>query len=145
NEFDAYLRLEDAAGKELAEDDDSGGNLNARIIFSCTKDGNYKVICTCFSEATGNFTLSVKKSLQNQTVATLHSLLLGKVAPDFEGDFAVNGKAVKLSDLKGKVVLVDFWEVRSAAALANFAKLRQWHKALKADGLEVVGITYYHS
>src|SRR5262249_25886133 len=40
NEFDAYLRLEDSSGKELAEDDDSGGNLNARIIFNCTKDGN---------------------------------------------------------------------------------------------------------
>ena len=37
--------------------------------------------------------------------------LIGKPAPDFEGDFAVNGKPGKLSDLKGKVVLVDFWAV----------------------------------
>src|SRR5437016_181906 len=35
--IDAYLRLEDNAGKELAEDDDSGGNLNAQIIFNCSK------------------------------------------------------------------------------------------------------------
>src|SRR5262249_17921184 len=30
-DFDPYLRLEDAWGKELATDDDSGGGLNARI------------------------------------------------------------------------------------------------------------------
>jgi hypothetical protein len=35
--------------------------------------------------------------------------LVGKPAPDLQGDFAVNGKPVHLSDLKGKVVLLDFW------------------------------------
>src|SRR6266542_4412649 len=30
-QFDSFLRLEDAKGTELAQDDDSGGNLNARI------------------------------------------------------------------------------------------------------------------
>src|SRR5438105_2950700 len=37
-QFDSYLRLEDAKGRELAEDDDSGGNLNAQIVFTCPKD-----------------------------------------------------------------------------------------------------------
>ncbi len=31
--WDNYLRLENAQGQQLAEDDDSGGNLNARIVF----------------------------------------------------------------------------------------------------------------
>ena len=31
--FNSFLRLEDAAGKELASDDNGGGGLNARIIF----------------------------------------------------------------------------------------------------------------
>ena len=39
--------------------------------------------------------------------------MVGKDAPDFKGDFAVNGNPLKLSDLKGKVVLLAFWEVRS--------------------------------
>src|SRR5689334_16918165 len=33
-QFDPYLRIEDSAGKQLAQDDDSGGNLNARIRFT---------------------------------------------------------------------------------------------------------------
>src|SRR6516164_8716768 len=31
-DFDAYLRLLDDKGKQLAEDDDDGGDLNSRII-----------------------------------------------------------------------------------------------------------------
>ena len=34
SQFDSYLRLEDAKGKAIAEDDDSGGSLNARALFS---------------------------------------------------------------------------------------------------------------
>jgi hypothetical protein len=37
--------------------------------------------------------------------------LIGKPAPEITGDFALNGKAVKLSDLKGKVVILDLWAV----------------------------------
>ena len=33
-QFDTFLRLEDAKGKQVAEDDDSGGDLNARIAAS---------------------------------------------------------------------------------------------------------------
>jgi glutathione peroxidase-family protein len=144
NEFDSYLRLEDSAGKQLDEDDDSGGNLNARIIFNCPKDGDYKVICTCYSEATGNFTLTVKTAAGKQPKGTPHALLIGAVAPDFKAAFALNGKAVKLSDLKGKVVLVHFWAVQSGSSIATFERLRDLHKRFKDDGLEVVGVTYFN-
>src|ERR1700677_4846728 len=47
-ELDSYLRLLDMKGMQLDEDDDSGGNLNSRIIFNCSKDGEYKIVCTTF-------------------------------------------------------------------------------------------------
>ena len=46
--IDAYLRLEDAKENQFAEDDDSGGNLNARIIFRAPKTDTYRIICTCW-------------------------------------------------------------------------------------------------
>jgi hypothetical protein len=142
--FDAYLRLEDKAGKELAEDDDSGGNLNAQIIFNCSKDGNYRVICTCFANANGKYNLIIKARGAFSPGAS-HAILLGKVAPDIEGDFAVNGKSIKLSDLKGKVVLLDFWAVQSSTSVAALPRLREWHKLHRDDGFEVVGVTYFNS
>jgi thiol-disulfide isomerase/thioredoxin len=143
-DFDSYLRLEDQKGTQLAEDDDSGGNLNARIIFNCSKDGEYQVICTCYAEATGNYTLTVKKTVANQPLGTPHALLVGKAAPAFRGDFALNGKAIQLSDLKGKVVLLDFWAVQSGSCLSVLPRLREWQKTYKADGLEIVGVTYFN-
>jgi thiol-disulfide isomerase/thioredoxin len=144
-EFDSYLFLEDKDGKQLDEDDDSGGNLDARIIFNCTKDGDYKIVCTAFSEqGAGSYTLTVKKSGVAPKNASAHAALVGKAAPDIQAEFAVNGPAVKLSDLKGKVVLLAFWEVTSGPSVATLPRLRDWHKAHKADGLEVVGVTYYH-
>src|SRR5205085_10684083 len=72
-----------------------------------------------------------------------HTTLIDKAAPDVQGDFAVNGQAVKLSDLKGKVVLLDFWDVRSPACEATLPKLRAWDKAHKGEGLEIIGVTFY--
>ena len=144
--FDAYLRLLDAKGNQLEEDDDSGGNLNARIIFNCTRDAEYTVLCTTFgANEAGNYTLTVKVSGDVTKNSSSHAQLLGKAAPDFEADFAINGKTAKLADLKGKVVLLAFLDVRSGASTALLPKLSEWHKAHKDAGLVVLGLTYYAS
>ncbi len=59
--FDAFLRLEDAAGQPLAFDDDGGGYLNSRIVFACPATGTYRLIATSFvAGATGDFTLTAQ-------------------------------------------------------------------------------------
>jgi hypothetical protein len=59
-DIDPYLFLEDSTGKIVAQDDDGGGNLNARIIFQAQKDGEYRVIATTLIPATGEYTLTVR-------------------------------------------------------------------------------------
>jgi hypothetical protein len=44
--FDAYLRVLDSGGKELAYNDDGGDNRNARLRFVPKKDDNYQVVAT---------------------------------------------------------------------------------------------------
>src|SRR5262249_11927645 len=46
--FNTYLYVEDAAGKKLAEDNDSGSDLNARIVFRPPSDGTYRILATSF-------------------------------------------------------------------------------------------------
>jgi hypothetical protein len=61
-QFDAFLRLEDSAGKQLAEDDDSGGNLDALVIFRAPATGTYRIITTSFAGNTqGDFLLRVQE------------------------------------------------------------------------------------
>ncbi len=57
-QFDPYLFLEDANGVTIEQDDDSGGGLNARIVYKAPKTGLYRVVATTFVPGqTGKFTL----------------------------------------------------------------------------------------
>src|SRR5205085_1211000 len=59
-DFDAYLRLEDPSGKQVAEDDDSAGKLNSRIVYTPQTDGLYRiVVTTCDPEQMGFYRLSI--------------------------------------------------------------------------------------
>src|SRR5207247_2226060 len=58
--FDPFLFLEDADGKVLAHDDDSGGGLNSRIVHKAAKTGVYRLIATTLpAQQTGKYTLEV--------------------------------------------------------------------------------------
>jgi S1-C subfamily serine protease len=59
-QFDPFLRVEDGHGKELAFDDDSGGDLQARLAFTPPADGVYRIIATHFDGRLGNFELAVR-------------------------------------------------------------------------------------
>lgn len=59
--FDAYLRIEDTNGKSLAGDDDSGANLNARIVYStgAKEETVQLVVTTSAAGQTGAYELRV--------------------------------------------------------------------------------------
>ena len=60
--FDNYLRLESSKGMRLAEDDDSGGGLNARIVHAPTFDDTYKIVATSpDGRGTGDYALTIQE------------------------------------------------------------------------------------
>lgn len=54
----------------------------------------------------------------------------------------LSGKTVKLSDFKGKVVLVNFWATWCVPCAAEIPGLVKWQNEYKSRGLQVMGITY---
>lgn len=52
-----------------------------------------------------------------------------------------NGKPVKLADLKGKVVLIDFWATWCRPCLQAMPHLQKLADKYKAQGLAVIGLT----
>jgi cytochrome c biogenesis protein CcmG/thiol:disulfide interchange protein DsbE len=70
------------------------------------------------------------------------SAQVGKPAPDFSAAAVVNGTGkVALSDLRGKVVLVDFWGTFCEPCKKSFPKLQDLHTKYGASGLRIVGIS----
>jgi hypothetical protein len=50
-EFDTYGQLLNASGDRLAEDDDSGGDLNSRITFALPASGQYQIVVNNFGDS----------------------------------------------------------------------------------------------
>jgi S1-C subfamily serine protease len=59
--FDTYVRVEDDGGAVLAEDDDSGVDSNALIVFTPRETGTYRIVATCFRPAAGTYLLVVRQ------------------------------------------------------------------------------------
>lgn len=63
----------------------------------------------------------------------------GKPAADFSRK-DVNGKTVRLSDYKGKYVLLDFWGSWCAPCRASHPHLKEIYQKYKEQGLVIIGI-----
>ncbi len=50
----------------------------------------------------------------------------------------------KLADLKGRVVLLDFWAPWCGPCRYTFPRLERWHESYKDKGLVILGLTNYY-
>jgi len=61
-------------------------------------------------------------------------------APELYGDHWFNGEPVSLRDLRGQVILVDFWDYTNLQSIHAMTTMKQWHEKYKDFGLIVVGV-----
>jgi len=70
----------------------------------------------------------------------VHNPATGALAADFSLT-GLNGKQVRLSDYRGKVVLIDYWATWCAPCKVEIPKLVELQKKYANDGLQVIGIS----
>ena len=78
-------------------------------------------------------------SVGNQAVGA--ELSVGPPAPDFAGiDHWLNSPPLHIADLRGQVVLVDFWTYSCINCIRALPHVEGWYQKYAADGLVVVGV-----
>jgi thiol-disulfide isomerase/thioredoxin len=55
----------------------------------------------------------------------------------------IDQKPVKLAELRGQVVLLDFWAHWCGPCISTFPTLRAWHEKYKGKGLVILGVTNF--
>jgi thiol-disulfide isomerase/thioredoxin len=94
------------------------GNSNGQVM---TSDGNSE-------NSISNVKLSIDKSQFRK-------------APEFKGITSyINTNQTKLSDLKGKVVLVDFWTYSCINCIRTLPYLVDWNQKYSDKGLVILGV-----
>ena len=71
--------------------------------------------------------------------------LIGQPAPELQIESWTNGSPLTSDELKGKVVLLDFWAIWCGPCIATFPHLREWQETYSDKGLVIVGMTRYYN
>jgi peroxiredoxin len=113
----------------------------ALAIFDCyltNPDRPNAKLCYALLSPKGQQSVYAKRVLQFVNAAT--NISPGHIAPDFELK-DINGKSQKLSDYRGKYVLLDFWASWCAPCRAEHPNLKRCYQKYANDNFKFIGVS----
>ncbi|MFI5271116.1 MAG: cytochrome c biogenesis protein DipZ [Candidatus Saccharimonadales bacterium] len=80
---------------------------------------------------------SLSQDITNQSALNVHST----PAPEFQGLINwINSKPLTIAQLKGKVVLVDFWTYSCINCIRTLPNIEKWDSTYRSKGLVIIGV-----
>lgn len=114
--------------------------------FILNKFPNYGAGLTTFENSDSVLIALDKRNSSNSVISLENQPTNGKLgnyglAPDLlEGGEWINSTGLSLEDLKGKVVIVDFWTYSCVNCIRTIPYLKSWYESYEDDGLIIIGI-----
>lgn len=86
--------------------------------------------------------LRMLQSMRQQAAAAkARAALVGTQYTPLDDPTWLNGTPLSPGELRGKVVLLDFWAVWCGPCIATFPHLIEWHEKYADKGLVIIGVT----
>ncbi len=132
--FDAEERLSDVALRDRLTLAAEYISAQERLGFKKEADAFHKqVLTTEFEEQ------AVLKSFYESELGAAR--LMFTPAPELDAPIWAGSESVRLSGLRGKVVLLDFWAMWCSQCAGAFPEWRELQKRFSAKGLSIIGVT----
>ncbi|MGE0396937.1 MAG: redoxin domain-containing protein [Kofleriaceae bacterium] len=100
----------------------------SKLVFVITRDG---------AQLTKTVEVGVRPDIDLLVAAELKD----RPAPDFAAQHVAGSYSTKLADLRGQVVIVDFWATWCRPCAVTMPYLDKWQQLYGAKGLRVVGLS----
>ncbi|NMD68939.1 redoxin domain-containing protein [Bacillus sp. DNRA2] len=95
------------------------------------------IFITIITNQITGFLLIDRKEQVNES--QIEGVQIGNLAPDFQLE-SVTGNAVKLSDMRGKTVIVNFWATWCPPCKAEMPHIVEFYEEYRKDGVEILAV-----
>ncbi|EHQ26274.1 TlpA disulfide reductase family protein [Mucilaginibacter paludis] len=133
--FDSLLHAQDYVTTKYADQDIAGYIMIKRVAFLTPEEQEKQYNALSKRLKGGPYGLEIRSIIDNVT-----NRKLGKPAFQFTASDQ-NNHPVKLSDYKGKYVLLDFWSSTCAPCLRMAPYVKQLYDTYKQKGFEIIAVS----
>jgi len=109
---------------------------------------NWEIVHMCVNDEISKVPATEKQKLAmlNRGKSELESkagrgMLVGYEAPQIDFEWVSDASAVKLSDYKGKIVVLDFWATWCGPCITSMPKIRELQAHYKGKPVVIIGVT----